>query len=124
MSIETAPFYFDECPCLHKMQFPGFQSPMHKNIYNICTSLSAIAHSFLPFPKVTAMSDAFVSKDVYEVYAMVERVADYLGIGMQQLTRNLSPDSFCLVLKETDLRAHTDQTLAARGSLNGLPFEL
>ena len=117
MSVETTPCHFDECPS-------GFQSLMYKNIYNTCTSLSAIAHSLLPSLKVTKMSEAFVSKDVYEIYDMMEHIADHLGVKTQQLTRNLSPDAFCLVQSENDLYANTDRAMAARGSFNGLPYEL
>ena len=117
MSVETTPCHFDECSS-------GFQSLMYTNINNTCTSLSAIAHSLLPSLKVTKMSEAFVSKDVYEIYDMMEHIADHLGVKTQQLTRNLSPDAFCLVQSENDLYANTDRAMAARGSFNGLPYEL
>jgi hypothetical protein len=117
MSVEPTPCHFDECPS-------GFQSPMYTTIYTTCTSLSAIAHSLLPSLKVTKMSEAFVSKDVYAIYDMMEPIADYLGVKTQQLTRNQSPDAFCLVQSKGDLGANTDRAMAARGSFNGLPYEL
>ena len=46
MSVQPESCHSDEYPCLHMLQFLGFQSPMCQNIYNTCTSLSAIAHSF------------------------------------------------------------------------------
>ena len=117
MSVKTTPCHFDDCPS-------GFQSLMYTNINNTCTSPSAIAHSLLPSLKVTKMSEAFVSKDVYEIYDMMEHIADHLGVKTQQLTRNLSPDAFCLVQSENDLCANTDRAMAARGPFNGLPSEL
>ena len=124
MSVQPDSCHSGEYPCLHMLQFHGFQSPMYQTIYHICTSHSAVAHFLLPFPKVTAMSKAFGSKDVYEVYAMVDLVAVHLNIPINQLTRNLSSDAFCLVMKNADLAANTDRTLCARGSFNGLPLEL
>ena len=123
MSVQPDSCYFDEYPCLHTT-CEKIQSLIHQIIYHTCTSLSAVAHSLLPFSKVTAMSKAFNSKDVYAVFAMVAPVAEHLGIPINQLTRNLSSDAFCLVLKTADLAACTDRALCARGSFNGLPYEL
>ena len=123
MSVQPDSCYFHEYPCLHKT-CGKIQSLLHQIIYYTCTSLSAVAHSLLPFSKVAAMSNAFNSKDVYEVFAMVEQVAGTLGIPINQITRNQSPDAFCLILKTADLAANTDRALLARGSFNDLPFEL
>ena len=88
MSVQPDSCHSDEYPCLHKLQFSGLQSPMYQIIYHICPSHSAVAHFLLPFPKVNAMSKAFGSKDVYEIYAMMDLVAGHLGIPINQITRN------------------------------------
>ena len=122
MSVQTELCHHDECPYLHYLQTPGCHGLVDK--YEYYTSISPITHFSLPFLKVNAMLAAFVSKDVYELYNMVELVAEHLGIPALQLTRNLSMDAFCLIQRKTDLQSNTDRNMVARGTLNGLPFEL
>ena len=75
MSVQPELCYHDDCPCLRNLQTLGCHGLVNK--YEYYTSISPIAHFSLPFLKVNAMLAAFVSKDVYELYNMVELVAEH-----------------------------------------------